>query len=133
MSENREIARIESTFLGIEDHGIMTFMLNLTGAGRDKGWGQAFGTYMLDWNPRDIEGHADSGYTALILRGILEAVGVDTWEKLPGKLVYAIRPEGPYSFIRGIEGFDTGKVFMIDSVSTAPGRGRKYNGEEWER
>lgn len=60
---------IKSTFLGIEDHGIMTFYISIEG----DGWGQSAGGYFLEgtWN----------GLSKI--RQILEALEIDSWEKLP--------------------------------------------------
>lgn len=67
-------ARIISTMLGIEDHGIMTFYLHLDYGGRQQG----FGGYRLD----------DRGKgTVFGLQSILEVLrvtGVSEWEKLLG-------------------------------------------------
>lgn len=68
-------AVIESTMLGIEDHGIMTCVLHLN----FDGWSQGFGTHDL----------APPAYGVAYLRRILETVGVDTWEQLRGKVIRA--------------------------------------------
>jgi hypothetical protein len=67
----REIrnAKITSTFLGNEDHGIPTFFLHLDYGGSAQG----FGGYDLRF----------FGYS--ILAEIMKTVGVESWEKLPGK------------------------------------------------
>lgn len=66
----RRNARIVSTFLGIEDHGILTFFLNLEG----DGWGQGFGGYFCK-----------GAFLAASVRKILDTLEVDSWEKLPGR------------------------------------------------
>jgi len=65
--------KIKSTFLGIEDHGMLTYFLNIEG----ESWGQGFG------------GHACGGKTFLpeSIRMLLEALEVDSWEELKGKYV----------------------------------------------
>jgi hypothetical protein len=67
----REItnAKIESTFLGCEDHGIPTAYVGLA----YDGGGQSFGGYRID-------GTAMS----LFVLGVLNAVGAPSWEALPG-------------------------------------------------
>jgi hypothetical protein len=99
---NRKIinARIESVELGYEDHGILTAFLHLDfGSTR-----QGFGGYALDSN-RPYE-YDDLTHTRRITDGlaiksrrmpslacgyfimrILEVVGVDSWEKLPGQYI----------------------------------------------
>ena len=75
MTETRN-AKIVSTMLGIEDHGIMTCMLTLDYGGVTQG----FGGYNLKYGP----------YGVKFLREILETVGVSEWEDLPGKHIRAV-------------------------------------------
>lgn len=83
-----ENARISSTFLGIEDHGVMSFTLFLDYGGS----GQGFGQYCLD-EPVKIDGKfIRRKGTALgcdCILQILITLGVDSWEKLPGTYVKA--------------------------------------------
>lgn len=77
-------AKITGTMLGIEDHGCMTFFIHLE-------WGccgQGLGGYAIDAFNRDTK-ERDRGHGPAIVavRKILEVVGVDKWEKLPGQLV----------------------------------------------
>lgn len=76
-------AKIESTMLGIEDHGVLTFYLTLDYGGS----GQAAGGYVLD-EPLKRKGKfvrrvGTAGGADLILR-ILKLLNVDRWESLPG-------------------------------------------------
>lgn len=66
-------ARIASTMLGIEDHGIMTYFLHLDYDGS----GQGAGGYSL----------GGTRFGPAYLRKIIETVGVDKWESLPGKYI----------------------------------------------
>lgn len=86
-------ARIRSTMLGIEDHGIMTFFLNLEWSGA----GQGFGGYCLDGKSGTV-GHSKS---IISIRRILEVVGVEKWEDLKGKLV-RIRKDDEWGQIKAI-------------------------------
>lgn len=61
-------AVIKSTFLGIEDHGILTYFLNLE---HERG-NQAFGGYRLS------EDH---------IKSILKVLDVPSWEMLPNKII----------------------------------------------
>lgn len=76
-------AKITSTSLGTEDHGIMTCYLYLEG----DGWGCAYGGYALDtW---DAERKRRVGVAAgldaiMVLMDILE---ISRWEDLAGKYV----------------------------------------------
>lgn len=65
-------AMIKRTMLGYEDHGILTCSLELDYGGI----GQSFGNY-------DIGGK----YCAQWILKILDTVGVEKWEDLPGKYV----------------------------------------------
>lgn len=78
MSELRN-AKIESTHLGFEDHGIMTFYLHL----KYDGTGQGFGGYGLDDGPKG------TAFGMVAVRKVLETVGVSKWEDLPGKYIRA--------------------------------------------
>lgn len=75
-------ARITSTMLGFEDHGIFTYVLQLE---YDKSSSQAFGNFSL--GSRKI-GYADG---MLLLMHLLDTVGVSKWEDLPGKLIRVYR------------------------------------------
>ena len=74
MSEVKN-AVIKKTFLGFEDHGIMTCMIDLDyGSCSMQGFG----------------GYAFSGSTAFgmqFIMAVLNVVGVDSWEQLVGKHV----------------------------------------------
>jgi len=73
MNMETKNARIESTMLGKEDHGMFTFYLHLDYGGS----GQGAGGYCLS---------DKNGYVSLKIIGkILEIVGVETWEELVGK------------------------------------------------
>ena len=87
-----ENAKIVSTQLGGYDGGtlIMTCWLTLVG----DGWGQGFGGYGLD-RPLTAQERQDSpkryragtAYGMEFITRIIETVGVDKWEDLPGKYV----------------------------------------------
>jgi hypothetical protein len=75
--------QIESTTLGVEDHGCLSFWLHLKGAGCSIG----FGGYALDqWSEVEKRrvGHA-FGTDAVL--AVLRTVGAGKWEDLPGKYV----------------------------------------------
>jgi hypothetical protein len=68
-------ARIESVYLGLESHGILTCYLNLDYGGL----AQSFGGFELK--------HPDYGME--FIHRILRVVGVESWEQLPGKTIRA--------------------------------------------
>ena len=101
-------ARIESTRLGTEDHGLFTFSLALDYGGLH----QHFGGIGLDNPPKERVPGARRGPTAYgmdcIVR-ILETVGVESWEDLKNKYV---RAEVKNGYIVGlINILDDDKVF----------------------
>lgn len=76
-------AKIESTRLGWEDHGIFTFVLNLDYGGS----GQSAGDYALDrwFGPRGSAGGRCGTAMGLdMVMAVLKTVGVQKWEDLPG-------------------------------------------------
>lgn len=77
-------ALITGTMLGIEDHGIMSFMLYLSYGG----CGQGAGGYALDTpvkeNGKFLCRIGTAEGLSMIMR-ILEVVGVGKWEDLKGK------------------------------------------------
>lgn len=89
----KRVAKIKSTMLGFEDHGIFTYMLQLDYGGSSQG----AGGYVLGGD-----------YTDRLLKGILSACGVSSWEKLPGRTVYAYA--------------DFGKVYALEPLPTENGK-----------
>jgi hypothetical protein len=80
-------AVIKSTFLGVEDHGIFTFFLNLDYGSS----GQGAGGYTLDDKPKKVEHRREGTAEGMsLIMEILKTVGVDKWESLPGKHIRAI-------------------------------------------
>lgn len=69
-------ARITDTFIGVEDHGILTFLIALE---VDEGWCVSFGGY-------DCSGE----FLSESIRQILATLEVDSWEKLKGQYVRVV-------------------------------------------
>lgn len=95
-------AKITGTMLGVEDHGILSFMLYLDYGGS----GQGAGGYCLDTPTKKPDGSFNRrvGTAAgmeLIAR-ILRVVGVEKWEDLPGQV---IRVQATQNKIRAIGHF----------------------------
>lgn len=75
-------AKIKSTTLGIEDHGMMIFFIAIEWPGG----GASLGGYSLDrHSPTKIRKGCGHSYQAI--RIILETLKVESWEKLPGTLI----------------------------------------------
>ena len=80
---NIKNAKITSTQLGREDHGIMTFMIFVE---FDIGC-CGIGGYALDYYDRASKTRVYSPKSMEIISKILDVVGVDSWEQLPGKYI----------------------------------------------
>ena len=76
-------AKITSTMLGREDHGIMTFMIFVEFDGCRCG----IGGYALDYYDRDTQTRVFNIKDMEAISKILDVVGVDKWEDLPGKYI----------------------------------------------
>jgi hypothetical protein len=109
-----QIATIKSTHLGDEDHGILTTMIHLAWDGA----GVGFGGYCLDAPRKDDSGkflgRVGTAYGLDHLMRIMETVGVDGWEHLPGRQVIALFDDANTwgAKVKGIAGMTTGKVFI---------------------
>lgn len=76
-------AKITSTMLGREDHGIMTFMIFVEfGA-----CGCGIGGYAIDQYNRATKNREFSAKGLEAISKILATVGVEKWEDLPGKYI----------------------------------------------
>lgn len=76
-------AKISSTMLGREDHGIMTFMVYIDAYDLTCG----VGGYCLDEFNFATQTRVFRAESMEVISKILEVVGVDKWEDLPGKYI----------------------------------------------
>ena len=101
-------AKITSTMLGREDHGILTFMVfvefGCSGCG--------IGGYAIDQYDRGTGKRVFSGNGLEAISKILETVGVDKWEDLPNKYI-RIKDNGWGSTIDEIGNLMEDKWFNI--------------------
>lgn len=100
-----KLAKIKSTFLGPEDHGILTAYVNLLYAepgGKIGSSGQGFGGYDL----RTV-------FAGPFIKHTLAAVGVRSWDDLPGKMVWV---DSDWGKVHAIKGVDTGIEFRPEAV-----------------
>jgi hypothetical protein len=81
-----KIAKIERTFLGIEDHGIFTAELTVNYGGS----GQTIGGYRLDYPNSQSPGTA---FGIEFVKGVMGACGVDSWEKVKGSTILVLKKE----------------------------------------
>lgn len=77
-------AKIRSTTLGREDHGIMTFMIFID---FDSCCTCGVGGYALDGYDPTTQSRVFCAESMEAISKILNVVGVDTWEQLPGKYI----------------------------------------------
>lgn len=70
-----ENAKISSTMLGYEDHGLFTAVLYLEFSGGSQGFG--------------LRAMQDANYAVRFIQDTIRTVGVDSWEDLKGKYVRA--------------------------------------------
>lgn len=91
-------ATIESTMLGTEDHGILTFYLSLDYGGS----GQSAGGYGLDDYDKTLKRRKGTAYGLQLIQAVMETVGVTKWEDLKGK---HIRVQAEHTSIKSIGHF----------------------------
>lgn len=103
MIETKEIvklAKIEGTFLGREDHGILTAWLYLDYG--DSGH-QGAGGYSFDSYDEKLKRRVGHRFGMNFISNVLKVAGVDSWEKLTGRHVYAIIEDGLVVGLRQLE------------------------------
>ena len=111
------LARIASTSLGYEDHGILTAYLHCEWTGG----GVGVGGFCLD-SPKPREQRDEDDYSRVgtaygldhLIR-ILDTVGVDRWEQLPGQQVIVLfETENSWgSTSKGLAGVLNDKVLIL--------------------
>jgi hypothetical protein len=121
LSENgyhREIAKIESTLLGWEDHGIMTAYIFVDyGSSR-----QGVGGYCLDKpvnEDGEFKGRIGSAYGMEFIRRLMKACGVEKWEDLTGRTIFVLRENDHMSAkVLGVENLPTerGERFLFSDL-----------------
>lgn len=84
MSEIIRNAIIKNVTLGYEDHGILTFDLNLD---ISDGTSCMWGGYELDEYDKTLKERVCRSYGLKLLTEVMKTVGVDRWEDLKGKYI----------------------------------------------
>jgi hypothetical protein len=108
-----EIAKIERTTLGYEDHGIFTCMLHLNFGGG----GQGAGGYSLDGSV-ERDGERVRCGTAFGMEWVIRAMraaGVREWSEVTGRTVLVLREPEDRRLIAGIKPLPTerGEPFIF--------------------
>lgn len=109
-----QIMQIESTHLGVEDHGIVTAFLHC----RTEGQGIGVGGFGLD-RPVKVDGkfsHREgTGYGLDHIVQLVRTVGASSWEDCVGKHVIVLYEgyAGPGGMSAGIAGVTNGRVMVL--------------------
>ena len=129
MYYRQDIAKITSTHLGWEDHGILTVMLTVEYGG---GACQGIGGYALDMPVRNdsgkFEGRYGTAYGMEFIARVMRAAGVRKWEDLRGRTIFVLQdlPEGDTALgtsrVVGIENLPTeqGERFVFADLANEP-------------
>lgn len=109
------IAKITSTFLGVQDHGILT----ATAVVDYGGSGQSIGGYCLDAPRGERRGRVGTAFGMEWVARFIRACGVDSWEKVTGRTVIVVKADGDYSKVLGIKPLPTenGKPFIFAELA----------------
>jgi len=113
----KELAKIESTFLGVEDHGIFTSILYVKYSDSVH---QGIGTYSLDVWDEEKKRRVGTAYGLEFIKRTLQVCGVDSWEKLKGRTIYTLKESDRWGAkILGIESLPTegNAVFIFDDLA----------------
>lgn len=109
------IAKIESTHLGYEDHGIFTLLLNVNYGGS----GQSIGFHSLD-NPSPTgKGRVGTRYGMEYIMRVMSACGVSKWEDVKGRTIIVLKRDNSWhSEILGLKPLPTenGKSFLFSDL-----------------
>jgi len=105
------IARIESTHLGYEDHGIFSLNVRFSYGGSSQGSGHYAICSKNSNDPRDSAG-------IRLVKAIVDACGVEKWEDLKGRTVFVLKEPGWSGMVRGIAPLPTerGKRVVFKDV-----------------
>jgi hypothetical protein len=112
------IAKIRRAYIGIEDHGILVCSLDFDFGGS----GQGTGGHALDEPVREdgqFVRREGTAYGMQFIAAVMRAAGVDSWDKVQGRTVYALRDrEGWGGAVIGIAPLPTenGEEFLFDSL-----------------
>lgn len=114
-----KIAKITSTSLGYEDHGIFTAQVMVTYGGS----GQGIGGYCLDEPYSDAEGkfkgRRGTAYGMEWIIRFMRACGVDTWERVNGRTILVYTKDDSWGALPiGVGPLPTepGELFLYDDL-----------------
>lgn len=106
-----KIGKVKETYLGIEDHGLMTAVIDLDYGGSIQGAGM----YRLDCWHEETQRSWGTAFGMEFIMRLLKAFGVRRWEELKGRTVYALVED---SLVVGIKPLPTepGEIFMFKEL-----------------
>jgi hypothetical protein len=111
----RQIGKITSTFIGFEDHGILSVSLHFDYGSAAQGIGhRCFGSHDESRDPEGWRRGHEMGMD--FIRRLLLACGVNQWEKLKGRTVFVTRD---WTEIQKIEPLPTERGQPFDIVEWA--------------
>lgn len=97
-----ELATVERTHLGFEDHGILAIGVTFKG----QSWSQGDG----------LRGASD-GFAESYIRAVLPVYGVSTWEDIAGREVFVLRGENDsHGAILGLASKTGDRVVILSEI-----------------
>jgi hypothetical protein len=112
----KDIAKITSTALGYEDHGILSCVLIVDYGGS----GQGVGGYALDTPIRDANDkflrREGTAFGMEFVARIIRACGVDEWEDVKGRTIFVLQ-----DLEEGQVAWGNSKVLGIENLPTERG------------
>lgn len=129
MSEYRkDLAKITSTMLGYESHGILTCMLMVDYGGLCQG----VGNYSFDQPVHDeggaFVGRFGTAYGMEFVARVIRACGVDTWEELKGRTIFVLQDLDAEN-----SGWGSSSVVGIENLPTERGERFVFSRlKDWE-
>lgn len=97
------IAKAESTFLGVEDHGIFTVSIMFTFGGS----GQGTPGHSLDTYDPQLKRRVGTAAGCDYIMRVISAFGVDSWEKIKGRTILVLKKDEWGGMIEGLKPLPT--------------------------
>lgn len=111
---DKTVAKATSASICREDHGILTVSITFDYGGA----GQGIPLYALDGYDKESETRRGSAKSIEFIAALMDAFGVDAFEKIVGRTVYALHEKDE----KGQSGFGRGYIVGIDPLPTEPGK-----------
>lgn len=116
---NKQLAKIKSAGLEIQERGILSFWINVNYEG---GGSQRIGGIALDAYDKDKEKRIGTAYGCEVIRRLLLAIGVDDFSKMKGQIIWVLGEGAGLSFkAKGIKRLDInggGDAVIFDEIAT---------------